>query len=260
MKLWPSFKIAFSLYSKIPMPHTEWIPQNVSYALGFLPLVGIPIGGLLFFWQWISLTVPLHPCLFAAGACAIPFLVTGGIHLDGFCDTIDALSSHQPKEKKWEILRDPHIGSFAMLAAAIYFLLLFGGWCQLSETLSLAQTGATACIYPLSRSIAAGSAVLLRPAKSEGMLHTVSQASSRRAVLWLTGGFAALSLGGMLALQWKTGLSCLAVCAVISLYYYRMACRQFGGVTGDLAGYFLQLLEGGMLGGAVLIQIVEGAM
>ena len=112
------------------------------------------------------------------GACAIPFLVTGGIHLDGFCDTIDALSSHQPKEKKWEILRDPHIGSFAMLAAAIYFLLLFGGWCQLSETLSLAQAGATACIYPLSRSIAAGSAVLLRPAKSEGMLHTVSQASS----------------------------------------------------------------------------------
>ena len=48
MKLWPSFKIAFSLYSKIPMPHTEWIPQNVSYALGFLPWSVYPSAGCCF--------------------------------------------------------------------------------------------------------------------------------------------------------------------------------------------------------------------
>ena len=31
--------------------------------------------------------------------------------------------------------------------------------------------------------------------------------------------------------------------ALTFLYYYRMAKKEFGGITGDLAGYFLQVCE-----------------
>ena len=44
----------------------------------------------------------------------------------------------------------------------------------------------------------------------------------------------------------------LAAAAVIFLYYYRLCKKQFGGTTGDLAGYFLQLCELGMLAAFVL--------
>ena len=54
MALWNGFKIAFSMYSKIPMPSSEWSKENMKYALGFLPLVGavIVIGGVVGYNVW----------------------------------------------------------------------------------------------------------------------------------------------------------------------------------------------------------------
>ena len=56
---------------------------------------------------------------------ALPVLVSGGIHTDGFIDTVDALSSYGDKEKKLEILKDPHTGAFAIIGAIMYYLLFF---------------------------------------------------------------------------------------------------------------------------------------
>lgn len=30
---------------------------------------------------------------------------------------------------------------------------------------------------------------------------------------------------------------------LVFFYYYKMSFKQFGGITGDLAGYFLQICE-----------------
>ena len=48
--------------------------------------------------------------------------VTGGFHIDGFMDTMDAFHSYKPREEKLAILKDSHIGAFAviMLAADVY--------------------------------------------------------------------------------------------------------------------------------------------
>ena len=61
-------------------------------------------------WQQVFVLIP-------------PVLVTGGIHLDGFLDTADALSSWQPWEKKLEILKDSHAGAFAIIMGCAYFAL-----------------------------------------------------------------------------------------------------------------------------------------
>ena len=52
MALWNGFKIAFSMYSKIPMPSSEWSKENMKYALGFLPLVGVVIGAIVCLAAW----------------------------------------------------------------------------------------------------------------------------------------------------------------------------------------------------------------
>ena len=41
------------------------------------------------------------------------------------------------------------------------------------------------------------------------------------------------------------------------LYYYRMSLKKFGGITGDLAGYFLQMCELIM---AACVILVEGVL
>ena len=43
---------------------------------------------------------------------------------------------------------------------------------------------------------------------------------------------------------------------VVFGYYYRMAMKNFGGVTGDLCGYFLQVCELVMALVVVVVDIV----
>ena len=92
-----SVDVTFSMYSAIPMPQIEWNEKNMKYMLAFLPLVGVVQAALLLGWTALSGCLAVNGVLFAAVAALIPLLVTGGIHMDGLCDTADALASHQTR-------------------------------------------------------------------------------------------------------------------------------------------------------------------
>ena len=53
MHLIRSFLIAFSTYSRIPVPQVEWTEENRRYAMCFFPLVGAVLG--LILWGWLAL-------------------------------------------------------------------------------------------------------------------------------------------------------------------------------------------------------------
>ena len=57
-RIWNSFKIAFSMYSRIPMPRSEWTDENKSYAMCFFPWIGAVIGllsyGVFRFSKWFD--------------------------------------------------------------------------------------------------------------------------------------------------------------------------------------------------------------
>lgn len=86
------------------------------------------------------------------------------------------------------------------------------------------------------------------------MLKTFSDAAKQRAVVISCAAFLGITAVGMLAVDWRIALAVLAVMATILGYYLLTSRRQFGGVTGDLAGYFLTLAEMGVLAGVVLAQ------
>ena len=143
-KMWNSFKIAFSMYSKIPMPQSEWTDENMSLAMCFFPWVGAVIG--LASWvvyqaggwladrqEMLSSRIPGSSNLFLTILLVlIPIFITGGIHLDGFLDTQDALSSYQPMERRLEILKDSHAGAFAIISCSVYFLAYTGIYSMLT--------------------------------------------------------------------------------------------------------------------------------
>ena len=113
--------VAFAMFSALPVPRIDWNERNMRYAMVAFPLIGAVIGAL---WC-VCGALPLPDMLRAAGFCLIPVAVTGGIHLDGYADTSDALSSYGDREKKLDILKDPHCGAFAVIRLCSYFTLYF---------------------------------------------------------------------------------------------------------------------------------------
>ena len=115
MKLLKAMAIAFSIYSKIPVPQFEWKEEDMEYMMCFFPWIGGVIG--LFFFGWAVLCEKFavgNVCYALIGA-AIPLMISGGFHVDGYMDTMDAFHSYQSREKKLEILKDSHIGAFAVM-------------------------------------------------------------------------------------------------------------------------------------------------
>ena len=106
MRLISSFVIAFSTYSRLPMPQVEWSEENKRYSMCFFPLVGLAVGAVLCGWIWLCVWAGIGGFMKGAVAAAIPLFVTGGIHMDGLMDTCDALASWQSKERRLEILKD----------------------------------------------------------------------------------------------------------------------------------------------------------
>ena len=102
--LWNSFVVAFSMYSKIPMPRADWTKENMKYSMCFFPWVGLAVGALEFGWFYLAQFLGFHQLLCSAGFVLIPVLVTGGIHLDGFLDTSDAMSSWRERERRLEMV------------------------------------------------------------------------------------------------------------------------------------------------------------
>ena len=114
--------LALSSFSKIPVPQIEWREENMRYMMCFFPVVGLVIGVVIGLWVWFSQAIGFGPTLFGAGLALLPIAVSGGIHMDGFCDVVDAQSSHAEPTRKREILKDPHSGAFAAIAVAAYIV------------------------------------------------------------------------------------------------------------------------------------------
>lgn len=258
MSLLRSFCIAFSMYSKIPMPKLPWNKKDMRYTMCFFPLISIPIALLILLWYYICQWFVIGPLLFAGVTTAIPVLVTGGIHLDGYCDTVDALSSRQPQEKKLDILKDPHTGAFAILFSCLYFLLYAGFSSELTNNL----TGILLlmCSFFLSRSISGFAVVTFRGAKNSGLLHTFKDAAQKRTVAITMVVYVLVAITLLFIINWF--IACFALFgAVASFVYVRIMCyRQFGGLTGDIAGYLVQICELTTLMGIVAGVLIERAV
>ena len=250
-----SLCIAVAMYSKLPAPRVEWDKKSLSWAMCFFPVVGVVIALLLGIWLGLCEMLDFGPFLRAAVSLLLPIAVSGAIHLDGFCDTSDALGSHQSREKKLEILKDSHTGAFAIICCCLYLIFFFSVWCEVEpegRTLWVLSLGPV-----LSRSFSGLAAVSWPNARGSGLLATFTQpmeAQKARAVLLV---WVAVCAVAMIALDPVTGTAAVAGAGLSFPYYFGMSRRQFGGITRDLAGFFLQVCECAMVLAVVLAQRLE---
>ena len=247
MKLLKAMAIAFSIYSKIPVPQFEWKEEDMEYMMSFFPWIGGVIGLFFFGWAVLCEKFAVGNVCYALIGSAIPLMISGGFHVDGYMDTMDAFHSYQSREKKLEILKDSHIGAFAVICFVMYELIYLGAVSMITEK---EQILVLAAGFFLSRTLSGIGVVSLRCAKTNGMLYQFASEAHRRVVLTALYLQLVLCVGLMLAVSVKTGALACAAAGLTYAYYRQKSYREFGGITGDLAGYFVTLCEGVM---AVLV-------
>ena len=220
--------VAFAMFSAIPVPQFDWNEKNMRYAMCAFPLIGVVIGA-----AWcVCGVLPLPGLAKAAGFALVPVWVTGGIHLDGYADTCDALSSYG----------DPHCGAFAVIRLCSYFLATFALCTCVQFTPRAGALWALALV--LERALSGYAVAAFPMAKNTGLAHTFATAADKTVVRRVLAALAAVLCMGMAALGgWALVLAALAVL----WRYHAVSRKQFGGITGDLAGWFLQKAELWML-------------
>ena len=124
MKLWLyALGMCQSMFCALPFPWHGWEEKARDKMLCCLPVIGLEIGllwwgiGLLIFW------LELPGLLSAAVVCAAPYCLTGFMHLDGFMDVTDAVRSYRSLERRREILKDSHVGSFSVIAMGLLLVM-----------------------------------------------------------------------------------------------------------------------------------------
>lgn len=240
MKFIRSCVIAFSLYSQVPVPQFEWKEEDMKYVLCFFPWIGVLIGFCILGWKSICQKFQIGDIAYVLIGTAIPLFVTGGFHVDGFMDTMDALHSYQSKERKLEILKDSHIGAFSVIMLFLYYLVYFAAFSEITEKRTLEVVGIG---FVLSRCLSGISVVTFRLAKKDGLVKTLSDSAERKMVLFMLILQLVLCIVGIVILSPYIGLFVL-VGAMSSFIYYRyQSYKEFGGITGDTAGYFVLLCE-----------------
>lgn len=236
--------IAFSMYSRIPMPKVRWEEKAMRYAFCFFPLVGALTGGLsvmLGAWLFPLRDAGVLPAVFPAVLLTLlPLVVTGGIHMDGFMDTSDARHSWGEREKKLEILKDPHTGAFAVICACMYLLFMTAIW----SVAKVEMLPAWACACVISRALSGWAVTMKKGAKKDGLAAAFRNPAKEGAV-WVSTGIYLLTCGAILFLSggFRYLLVTAAAAGTVFFYYLRMAKKEFGGITGDLAGWFLEVCE-----------------
>ena len=231
---------AFSIYSKIPVPRVRWSDKDMKYSLCFFPFVGAVIAGLLYGWQVLCWEICCGGLLRICVATAIPLIVTGGFHVDGYMDTMDAFHSYKSREEKLEIMSDPHIGAFSVIMLVLYYILFIGFYSETGCARDVILVGAG---FVISRILSAFMVVFLRPARGNGMLKYFSDTAGKAVVVtFLVIEMAALNT--LLAVFISPVVLIETAVAVLFAIYYKYRCyKELGGVSGDTAGYFVTVTE-----------------
>lgn len=233
MLLWlKALGMCQSMFCAIPCFWHGWDERARGKMLLCLPFVGLEIG--LLWWGAGILSRFLPPLLGAAVLAFFPWIATGALHLDGFLDVVDAVRSCRNLERRREILKDSHVGAFAVIGCMLLGISQYAACASLGS----APLGLLVWIPAVSRCcsvLAVNGLAPMQTSQYAGQTHKPGDLVFPAAVLLLL-------LGGCAALYRLWALVLLGELAVYALVL-RRGYRALGGMNGDISGYCLTLSE-----------------
>ena len=230
-----AFAMCQSMFCAIPCPWKVWDEQARGKMLLFLPLVGLEIGLIWVILAQICRLLALPALVTGLILAVYPYLVTGFLHLDGFMDVTDAVKSCRDLERRREILKDSHVGSFAVINLV---LLVVAQFALFSSAADEADSLILLFVPAVSRCCSALAVTGLKPMSTSQYANREKQTSHLIVTALLLCTFVA---AGFL-LCGKYGFALLGCLTGYGLAL-RRGYRSLEGMNGDISGYALTLGE-----------------
>ncbi len=230
-----AFAMCQSMFCAIPFPGKIWDEDAKGKMLLFLPVVGLEIGAVWAVIAWLCRKLGLPGPVTALALCVWPYFATGFMHLDGFMDVTDAVRSWRSPERRREILKDSHVGSFAVIGIVLVLLAQYVFFACAKET---AAFGILLLIPAVSR---CGSALAVTGLKSMSTSQYAGQQKPKAHLAVLT-ALLGLFIGLGFGLWGKYGFA-LVGCAAGYALALRRGYKSLEGMNGDIAGYALTIGE-----------------
>lgn len=230
-----AFFMCQSMFCAIPCPCQVWDEEARPLMLPMLPLVGLEIGALWAFFGWLTRLLGL-PVLIRALVLALwPYLATGFLHLDGFMDVTDAVKSCRDLARRREILKDSHVGSFAVIGLCMLMLSQFAVFASISND----KNCLILLFLPAVSRCGSALAVTALPSMSTSQYAAQKKPTSHLVVLT---GMLCLFVALGFVLFGHLGFALIGCMAGYGLAL-RRGYRSLAGMNGDIAGYALTISE-----------------
>lgn len=223
-----SFLFALQQLTRIHIKDVPFEPRDLGRSPLYFPLVGLIIGVLAA--AFYAAADSIFPSAVVASLLVVGLvMLTGGIHLDGFMDTVDGVFSGRPRERKLEIMRDSRVGAFGALGVACLLLIKFTliyelpSGCVPGILLVMPVISRWAMVYAIAR---------FPYAREEGMGRLHSEYTGTKELIIVS----AVTLLISVAAAGPAGLLLL----IAAWGFTEILCRYFivhlGGLTGDTYG------------------------
>jgi|SRR6266545_6595232 len=198
-------------------------PRTLSWFPVAGALIGFAVGGT---W-WVADRL-WPPAVAAAVAVAADLALTGLLHIDGLVDCADGLLPQLPRARRLEIMAEPTVGAYGIVAAVVVLLLRFGAFASMTPNVLL-----VAGVWCGSRTVMAVTARAVPYARTEGGLATSFLGGDWRPV-GLYGLIGAVALGAFA--EGRRTEAAVAAGLVGAGLVVLLARRRLGGFTGDVLG------------------------
>lgn len=274
MKYMRGFLMAWGGFCRIPCPYRKWNEEDRYAMLNMFPFVGLFLGILTCIAWWL-LDLAGTGGFFAGGILtALYFWMTGFIHLDGFMDCSDAVLSRRPLAERQRILKDSHVGAFAVISLAFMLILFTASMSVIAEEFTISKAAVLCVIFTVSRELSAYNVINRKPMTTSQYGDLSSHSSNEQG---FPGIIAVTAAGLLLLILFGSGLIGAAgadgsrsTFSVMSFVIYvwviliqaaietmigRSMRQQLGGMNGDISGY---MIVSGEMTGVILLALAAG--
>ncbi|HEX3032073.1 MAG TPA: adenosylcobinamide-GDP ribazoletransferase [Bacillota bacterium] len=228
------FVVAVQSLTRLHLYDVEWNEENYGRSSAFFTIVGLLIGTIL--WAVYAAAGKHFPVeVVAALLIAAELIITGGMHLDGFMDSMDGLFSGRSRERKLEIMKDSRVGANGVMAVVIMLLLKYTLLLHLPEP----AAGVLILVPAIGRWSDVYAFRLFPYARPEGLGRAMPQYTKTSDL-----SFALMVL--IAAAFWLLRIKGLVLVVLVTLLVHLMArqiTKTLGGLTGDIYGFLIELTQ-----------------